>query len=76
MSARDDEKTARSRARLRGFKYHLIAYFLVMTVLVPVNLLASPETPWFVWPMVGWGAVLALHTAWTMGLFDILFHRD
>lgn len=73
LSAHDTE---RSRARLRGFKYHLIAYFVVMAVLVPINLLATPDTPWFVWPMVGWGAVLAIHTAWTMGLFDILSRKD
>jgi hypothetical protein len=43
-----------------------------MVVLVPVNLLLTPETPWFVWPMVGWGPILAIHAAWVMGLFDIL----
>lgn len=76
MSAGDTKRMARSRARLRGFKFHLIAYFAVMVVLVPINLLATPDTPWFVWPMVGWGAVLAIHTAWTMGLFDILSRKD
>lgn len=58
--------------RSRSFKIHLVAYFLVMTMIVPVNLLVTPETPWFVWPMVGWGGILAIHTAWAMGLFDIL----
>lgn len=62
--------------RLRGFKLHLFAYFLVMAILVPVNLLTTPEQPWFIWPMVGWGAILAIHTAWTMGLFDILSRKD
>ena len=66
------EPTERQRRRLRGFKLHLAAYFLVMMVLVPVNLLTTPENPWFVWPMVGWGGALAIHTAWAMGLFDIL----
>lgn len=76
MSAGDTERMARSRARLRGFKFHLIAYFAVMVVLVAINLLATPDTPWFVWPMVGWGPVLAIHTAWAMGLFDILSRKD
>ncbi|MGD8810080.1 MAG: 2TM domain-containing protein [Gammaproteobacteria bacterium] len=62
----------RYRRRLKGFGYHLAGYFLVMVVLVPVNLLLTPETPWFVWPMVGWGPILAIHAAWVMGLFDIL----
>jgi len=58
-------------ARLRAFKLHLGGYFLAMLLLVPVNLLLTPEKPWFVWPMVGWGSVLAIHAAWAMGLFDI-----
>ena len=28
-----------------------------------------------VWPMVGWGPVLAIHTAWVMGLFDSILGR-
>ena len=68
--------TERHAARLRGFKWHLAAYFLAMAVLVPANILTTPESPWFVWPMVGWGAILALHVAWTIGLFDILSRRD
>jgi hypothetical protein len=66
---RDDDRKA---ARLRGFKLHLGAYFAVMTVLVIVNLTTTPDRPWFVWPMVGWGPILAVHTAWAMGLFDRL----
>ena len=57
------------RRRLRGFLNHLIGYFVVMAVLVPVNFIFTPETPWFVWPMVGWGGVLAIHVAYVMGLF-------
>lgn len=70
--ARAPEAEARyrnQRARLAGFRNHLIGYFAVMAVLVPVNLLTDPETPWFVWPMVGWGPILALHAAFAMGLF-------
>jgi len=62
----------RGAARLRGFKLHLGGYFLVMMILAPANLLLAPETPWFVFPMVGWGSVLAIHAAFVMGLFDIL----
>lgn len=58
-----------SRARLRGFRIHLLAYFAVMAVLVVVNLATGPAHPWFVWPMVGWGGVLAIHAAYAMGLF-------
>jgi len=72
----DDERRAeleRRRRRLRGFGYHLIGYFLVMIVLVPVNMLTDPVRPWFVLPMVGWGAVLGLHATFAMSLFRGLF---
>ena len=58
-----------ARRRLRGFGLHLAGYFVVMAGLVAVNLLTMPETPWFVWPGVGWGGVLAVHAAFAMGLF-------
>ncbi len=57
------------RRTLRGFGLHLAGYFVVMGLLVAVNLLTDPETPWFVWPGVGWGGVLAVHAAFAMGLF-------
>jgi len=63
------------RRRLRGFGYHLIAYFAVMIALVPINLLTDPERPWFLLPTVGWGAVLAIHAAYAMNLFRGLFGR-
>ncbi len=54
---------------LRGFLVHLVGYFVVMAALVAVNLATNPENPWFVWPLVGWGGVLAFHAAHVMGLF-------
>lgn len=57
---------------MRGLRIHFIGYFGLMSVLVAINLVTAPEQLWFLWPMLGWGGVLALHTAWTMGLFDIL----
>ena len=59
-----------ARRRLRGFGLHLVGYFVAMAVLVAVNLATAPENPWFVWPMVGWGGILAFHAAYAMGLFS------
>lgn len=59
--------------RLKGFGTHLALYFGAMVVLVPVNFLVTPENPWFVLPMVGWGSVLAIHAAYVLGLFRGLF---
>jgi hypothetical protein len=67
-----DSDAVKARRRLRGLVIHFLGYFAVMAVLVVVNRSLSPETQWFVWPMVGWGGFLAIHTAWAMGLFDIL----
>ena len=67
-----DSGVARARQRLRGLMIHFFGYSAIIAALVVVNLLLSPEIQWFVWPMVGWGGILAIHTAWAMGLFDIL----
>ena len=76
MSDGGSRDAGRAAARLRGLKRHLLGYFLVMAGLIAVNLLFMPESRWFVWPMVGWGPILAIHTAWAMGLFDILGRKD
>ncbi len=70
MSESDTARQGSAAARrLRGFRIHLLAYFAIMAVLVVVNLATGPANPWFVWPMVGWGGVLAIHAAYAMGLF-------
>jgi len=69
----DDERRERAKRRLRVFGFHLMGYMVVMTVLIPVNLFTMPENPWFVFPLVAWGAPLAIHVAWAMGLLDGLF---
>lgn len=63
------------RRRLKEFGLHLGTYFLVMAVAATVNFWMTPDRLWFVLPMVGWGAPLALHAAWAMGLFDGLLGR-
>ena len=64
-----EEDRDRARRRLRGFGLHLAGYFVAMAGLVAMNLATAPENPWFVWPMVGWGGILAVHAAYAMGLF-------
>jgi hypothetical protein len=69
----DAEKTAaRARRRLHGFIIHLMIYFAVMTVMLPVNFILAPDNLWSLFPLIGWGAPLALHAAWAMGLLDVL----
>ncbi len=59
------------RRRRRGFGIHLVAYFAVMAVLIGAGVFFSPENPWLLVPVVAWGAVLAVHAAYAMGLFDV-----
>ena len=40
----DDERRERAKRRLRVFGFHLMGYMVVMTVLIPVNLLTMPES--------------------------------
>ena len=57
--------------RFRGFALHLAGYATVITLLLVLTVLFSPGETWILFPMVGWGAVLALHVAYVMGLFDV-----
>jgi len=58
-----------TRARLRLFRWHLIAYFGVTAVLLALNLGVLGGPPWSLLFLVGWGAPLAVHCAYVMGLF-------
>ena len=44
-------------------KIHFTAYVLVNLVLIAVNLLTTPDTLWFYWPLIGWGIGIIAHGA-------------
>ncbi len=67
-ASRDGQTSVR---RLRVFMVHLALYFGAMILLAPANLYFTPGNLWFVFPMIGWGSVLALHVAYVMGLFRL-----
>ena len=60
-----------ARRRLRGFGIHLGTVFAVMAVLIGASVFFSPESPWVLAPVVAWGAVLAVHAAYAMGLLNV-----
>jgi hypothetical protein len=70
------DETRIYRRRLKTFGTHMIGYFVVMIIVVPLNLSSTPENPWFIFPMIGWGSVLALHAAYVMGLFKVFRKPD
>lgn len=60
------QRTGRSEAiftdaRVRGFVIHLFVYVAVNALLIVVNLLYMPTYYWFLFPLLGWGLVLAAH---------------
>ncbi len=70
------DNDAAARRRLKGFAVHLLIYFAVIAGAAVVNVTITPDDLWFIFPMVAWGAPLALHAAWVMGLFDVLTKVD
>jgi len=47
--------------KVKRFYIHAVQYAVVISVLVCVNLYASPRHIWAIWPALGWGAGLLLH---------------
>ncbi|WP_444944515.1 2TM domain-containing protein [Microbulbifer sp. ZKSA006] len=56
--------------KLKSFYQHLITYLLVISGLVIVNLIFSPEYLWSLWAAFGWGIGLASHAIGTFNLFN------
>lgn len=50
---------------VRGTAVHLFVYLAVNALLIAVNLIATPGSIWFFWPLIGWGIGLAFH-AWSV----------
>jgi len=46
---------------LQDFYKHLSVYVIVNLGLFLINMLTSPETLWFIWPLMGWGIAIVLH---------------
>jgi hypothetical protein len=44
-----------------GFFRHLTAYLAVNAFLLIINLITSPDSLWFQWPLLGWGIGLFFH---------------
>ena len=67
-----EREDARIRMRVRqklDFYRHLVTFLVVGTVLAAVDLLTSPRTLWFYWPVGAWAVGLLMHAAdvWIMG---------
>ena len=54
--------------RLEGFYAHLASYVGVNALLVGINLFASPDVFWAIWPILGWGVKVAGHAVAVFGV--------
>ena len=71
MPQTENYEKARGRAEAKyGFFVHAAVYAAVMVLLVVIDLLTSPGTIWFIWPLIGWGLAVALHAARVFLLAD------
>ena len=50
-----------SNPKWRGFFQHLGPYLMVISALGVINLITSPEFPWFLIPAAAWGIGLSIH---------------
>jgi hypothetical protein len=58
-----DEEQARERIKeLKGYYGHLASYVAVNLFLFALNMITSPGDIWFIYPLLGWGIGLAIHT--------------
>ena len=61
------QKAKERVAVLRGFYGHLSVYVIVNLGLFLINMTTSPETLWFIWPLMGWGIAIVLHALRVFG---------
>ncbi len=64
INQQEDRAYKRAKERveaLRGFYIHLLVYLTVNLGLFAINMLSSPHSLWFYWPLIGWGIGLAVH---------------
>ncbi|MEW5736613.1 MAG: 2TM domain-containing protein [Thermodesulfobacteriota bacterium] len=55
-------EAARQRVRAKmGWYRHLLYYLVVNLFLSGISVVSSPDDPWFIWPLLAWGAALAAH---------------
>ena len=69
MTKTEDESVEKASRRLKGFAVHILCYFLIMVILIPLNIFIYDSLIWSVFPLVGWGGALAIHAAFVLGLF-------
>jgi len=75
MHSENEILKAKKRVKAKkAFYQHLMSFAIVNLFFLALNLLTSPGSLWFVFPLLGWGLGLAFHYVDVFGIpgFDIL----
>lgn len=69
MTEQERYRKAREQVcRVKDFYAHFTVYVLVNVFLLALNLITSPGSLWFYWPLLGWGIAIAIHAAYVFGV--------
>jgi len=69
-------KAARKRVKeIKEFYTHVAIFIIVNGFLFLLNMLTSPDSLWFYWPLLGWGIGLGAH-AYTVYGENGVFGKD
>ena len=61
-------QTAKERVEaIKGFYTHLTVYVAVNLLLFSINMVTSPGSLWFIWPLMGWGVGFVIHALSVFG---------
>ena len=56
-------------ARVRTLRLHVIVALGSIMVLIVVNFLTTPAYPWWIYVLMAWMPLVAVHAAWALELF-------
>ncbi len=63
------EIAAARAARMRGLRLHLMFGLGALMVLILVNMVVTPSYPWWLFALMAWMPLVAIHAAIAMELF-------
>ena len=76
MTELEEYQKAKDRVQeITGFYAHTATYVLANVALIILNLATLRKSDgmiWFVWPLIGWGVVLAVHAISVFGIGQFL----
>lgn len=72
MTELEEYQKARDRVQeIKGFYVHAAMFGLANVVLIVLNVATLKKNDgviWFIWPLIGWGIVLAVHAISVFGI--------